>query len=102
MYESFDDLWEGLTKNAYAGMEYQPRKFWVGFNVGFLVSVFPPNYLGIALIWALRSPTLCLGRVRFSTPDQPLHGIDPCHTVRHLGLPILYALTLPVACAALT
>jgi cellulose synthase/poly-beta-1,6-N-acetylglucosamine synthase-like glycosyltransferase len=53
MYDSFDDLWEGLSKNAYAGMEYQPRKFWVGTIVGLLIAVLPPLYLIVSLVIAL-------------------------------------------------
>ncbi len=30
MYGSFHDIWVGLRKNAYAGMDYQPHKFLVG------------------------------------------------------------------------
>ncbi len=54
MYEDFDDLWEGLSKNAYAGMEYQPRKFWVGLVFGLLFVVLPPVYAALGMVWLLK------------------------------------------------
>ncbi|MFI5378457.1 MAG: glycosyltransferase, partial [Tepidisphaerales bacterium] len=55
MYEDFNDMWEGMSKNAYAGMEYQPRKFWVGLMFGLAFVVLPPAYLLFGLVWLLRS-----------------------------------------------
>jgi len=55
MYEGFWDMWEGLTKNAYAGMQYKPH--WaVGFlSAAWLINVLPPVYLIVSLILALRT-----------------------------------------------
>ena len=55
MYENFSDLWEGLAKNAYAGMEYQPHKFWVGLIAGVLSAILPPIYLIATLGWAIQA-----------------------------------------------
>jgi hopene-associated glycosyltransferase HpnB len=57
MYENFGDLWEGLAKNAYAGMEYQPHKFWAGIMAGILVAILPPVYLVATMGWAVRAGT---------------------------------------------
>ncbi len=55
MYEGWADMWEGLTKNAYAGMQYKPH--WaVGFlSAAWLINVLPPVYLAVSLVWALRT-----------------------------------------------
>jgi hypothetical protein len=51
MYQGWSDMWEGLTKNAYAGMEYRPL-----FAVLFLLSawlgnVLSPVYFIAAIVW---------------------------------------------------
>jgi cellulose synthase/poly-beta-1,6-N-acetylglucosamine synthase-like glycosyltransferase len=51
MYEGWRDMWEGLTKNAYAGMDYNPLMA-AGFVVGsLLVNVLPPAYLAGSALW---------------------------------------------------
>ena len=100
MYEGFSDLWEGLTKNAYAGMEYQPRKLWVGLLVGMLVAVLPPFYFLGALIWALRSNAAaawvsCGLALVINVSMICIHA----RGMRPLRLPQFYALTLPLSVA---
>lgn len=56
MYEGWSDMWEGLTKNAYAGMEYRPH-----WAAGFLAAawtanVLSPLYFLLALAWAIATP----------------------------------------------
>lgn len=58
MYEGAGDLWEGLTKNAYAGVGH---RWWAGLGAGaaaVLVNVLPPVYLVIAGVWCAWSPGL--------------------------------------------
>ncbi len=45
MYGSFGEIWRGLRKNAYAGMEYHLHKFFVGLIVA-LAMVWTP-YFGL-------------------------------------------------------
>lgn len=42
MYGSFSDIWRGLRKNAYAGMDYLPHKLVVG-SLAALVMVWTPS-----------------------------------------------------------
>jgi chlorobactene glucosyltransferase len=100
MYEGFSDLWEGLTKNAYAGMEYQPRKFLVGSFVCLLVIVLPPFYLIGTLLWALRFHTTrsCVALGLASLINLCMIYIH-ARSMRHFRLPIYYAFTLPLSAA---
>jgi glycosyltransferase involved in cell wall biosynthesis len=98
MYEGFWDLWEGLTKNAYAGMEYQPRKFWVGLSAGVLVTVLPPFYLLGALMWAMRSHAAAAWvAVGFASLMNLCMTYIHIRSLRHLQLPLYYCFTLPLS-----
>lgn len=100
MYESFSDLWEGLTKNAYAGMEYQPRKFWVGLPISAIVSVFPPIYFLLTFAWALHSKLpLAWAACGLATVINLCIIVIHRRTTRHLNFPAWYGLTLPVSSA---
>lgn len=100
MYENWTDLWEGLAKNAYAGMDYQPRKFWVGLIFGVMVAVLPPVYLATTAIWAFATAApvawwaLALAAVIVAA-QAAVHA----RTIRHMGLPIYHALLMPVSIA---
>lgn len=52
MYEGWVDMWEGFTKNMYAGLAYRPDKF-IGFVLvtGWLW-VMPPVAVLTAAVWA--------------------------------------------------
>jgi hopene-associated glycosyltransferase HpnB len=98
MYETFADLWEGLTKNAYAGMEYQPRRFWVGLLVAILVSVLPPIYLALAIAWAMHSRTSpAFAACGLAFLINLFMILIHARCVRHLKLPFFYAFTLPLS-----
>jgi len=93
MYDGLADLWEGLTKNAYAGMEYQPRKFWVGQIVSLLLGVLPPIYLLMAIVsrhWldVVLAAVVCAAMV-----------IIHYRTIRWMRLPAWHALLLPASVA---
>ena len=102
MYEDFADMWEGLTKNAYAGMDYQPRKFFVGLLVGLLIAVLPPLYL-IASLVALAatwpgSPKLW-AIAGLSTAINVFMALIHRRTVRHFRLPWYHSFLMPVSLA---
>ncbi|HEX8913638.1 MAG TPA: glycosyltransferase [Humisphaera sp.] len=105
MYDGWGEMWEGLSKNAYAGMDFQPRKFWVGLVVGTLMMVLPPVYLLGTGAWVLaglltNTPTP-LGWVAFVlsivvvAAQAAVHG----RTTRHMGLPAYHALLMPASVA---
>ncbi|MDP6151970.1 MAG: glycosyltransferase family 2 protein [Phycisphaeraceae bacterium] len=53
MYEGWSDLWEGLTKNAYAGMEYRLLNA-VGFvSLVLIANVLTPVYAIVSILWWL-------------------------------------------------
>ena len=49
MYGSFADIWVGLRKNAYAGMDYLPHKFVVGALVALTLAWVPLLAVGIGV-----------------------------------------------------
>ena len=49
MYGSFGEIWRGLRKNAYAGMDYMPHKFVVGAIVALLLAWAPWVAMGAGL-----------------------------------------------------
>ena len=51
MYQGWKDMWEGLTKNAYAGMEYRLglAVLFVGLHLS--ANILPVAYLGVSLVW---------------------------------------------------
>jgi hypothetical protein len=100
MYDGWSDMWEGLSKNAYAGMDYDPKKFWVGAVVAILVAVLPPIYLGVGIGWVAANPTPAgwafLGLAAVANVAQvAVHA----RTVRHMGLPVYHALMMPISIA---
>ena len=58
MYGSFAEIWVGMRKNAYAGMDFMPHKFVVGAIVALILAWAPLT----ALIggWVLKSPILAI------------------------------------------
>lgn len=100
MYEGFSDMWEGLSKNAYAGMEFRPERFWVGLIIGMLVNVLPPVYLAGSVIWVCGKPstlawTCLLLCIVMNLCIVAIHA----RTIRFLRLPWYHALLMPVSAA---
>lgn len=96
MYGSFGDIWRGLRKNAYAGMEYQMRKFVTGAIGGQFLAWTPPisTAVGIALgSWplALIGVWGWLAQASSVAPFIPYLRISP-----------LFAFSLPIGSAAYT
>ncbi len=100
MYEDFNDLWEGLSKNAYAGMEYQPRKFWVGLIFGILFVVLPPVYVMIGLVWLFRAHSAwSLWFAAIAIVMWTAQCLMHRRTVRFMRLPCWHTFLMPVSIA---
>ncbi len=100
MYDGFADLWEGLSKNAYAGMDYDPKKFWVGLVMAIAVAVLPPAYFVWTLLAAWRNHSyrawLLFGVAAVIVLCQSLIHL---RTVRHMKLPLWHCLLMPASAA---
>ncbi len=96
MYHDFRDMWEGLAKNAYAGIEYRPLRFWGGLLGGVIAAVFPPVYLVMTLVWAWRiGSTESWIAVILAAAINLLMILVHARAVRFLRLPILDTIMLP-------
>ena len=58
MYGSFSEIWVGLRKNAYAGMDFMPHKFIVGAIVALVMGWAP--LASLAGGWVLNWPILMI------------------------------------------
>jgi hopene-associated glycosyltransferase HpnB len=100
MYEGFADLWEGLSKNAYAGSEYQPIKFWLGLIAATILIVLPPVYFIASLIALARHPSpLMLAIAALSTIIFFSQIVVQRRSVRYLRLPRWQYLIMPLSAA---
>jgi hopene-associated glycosyltransferase HpnB len=104
MYEGWDDLWEGLTKNAYAGMEYRPLTFLASLGAGFMAGVLPPMYLIGSTAWVSLHPAsgMAWAALGLALIINALTCLLHARAVRYLQLPWWYALTVSVSGALLT
>ena len=57
MYEGWSDIWEGLTKNAYAGMEYKPHIAIGLLTANLFALTLAPVYLIASLLWVILAPS---------------------------------------------
>ena len=101
MYEDLADLWEGLSKNAYAGVNHRPDKFVAGSILALIVAVLPPVYFVASLIAALstypQTPPALWAVVALSAGINLLmYGIHR-RTVRHFRLPAWHAWLMPAS-----
>jgi len=94
MYGRFGDIWRGLRKNAYAGMDYMPRKYVTGAIVALLLAWAP----WVALAWGIATgavPSLIVGVwgiLAQAAASAPV--------LVFLGLPAPFALGLPAGITA--
>ncbi len=103
MYEGFADLWEGLSKNAYAGMDYDPKKFWVGLVMAIVVAVLPPVYLVWTLVVALRAQSTGRWALFVLAAIMVIcQALIHLRTVRHMKLPLWHCLLMPASAALYT
>jgi hopene-associated glycosyltransferase HpnB len=101
MYENLADLWEGLAKNAYAGVEHRAWKFVLGSIACVLVAVLPPVYFVVSLVAALlmypRTPPRLWAAVALSAGINLLMYAIHRRTIRHFRLPAWHAWLMPVS-----
>jgi len=97
-YGNLGDIFNGLRKNAYAGMDYMPHKFWTGLFFGILFTWLPLiAFLTGFLMNLINGPAwsgvaLCLiGLTGWIFQAQSLGPI-----VVYLDLPWYYAFSLPL------
>ncbi len=103
MYGGFGDIWRGLRKNAYAGMDYQFHKYVVGTVVALLMAWAPP----VALAWGLLGlvfplaapggPALWIGLGLWGWLAQALASAP---MLRYLRLSAPFAFSLPAGITA--
>jgi len=94
MYGSFRDIWVGLRKNAYAGMDYQPHKFVVGAMVALVLAWAPGAAI---LVGVLRGSTALIGVGVWGLLAQVAATIP---NLVFVGEGFLYALALPIGITA--
>jgi hypothetical protein len=94
MYGSFGDIWRGLRKNAYAGMEYRFHRFVVGVLVALVLAWAPIAALVTGLI-AGSAPLAAVGLWGWLA-----QGVAVWPTLRHLGLSPAFALAQPLGLTA--
>jgi len=89
MYGNLGEIWRGLRKNAYAGMDYQFRKYVVGAIVALTLAWTPP--LALILGAATRSwPLALIGGLGWLA-----QAVSTLPFLSFLSLPIGYAFSLP-------
>jgi cellulose synthase/poly-beta-1,6-N-acetylglucosamine synthase-like glycosyltransferase len=94
MYGSFGQIWQGLRKNAYAGMDYMPHKYVTGAVIALILAWSPWIALAIGLkggIWG-NGVVGAWGIAAQAVASAPI--------LIFLGLPAVFALTLPVGITA--
>ncbi len=100
MYESWPDMWEGLTKNAYAGMEYRWRVFALVVLVTPVVNILPSAWLFVAGALSVWSPGVWSYAALATSLAAVVLQVRPMNAVRKvLNLPWGYAFSLPVGSA---
>ncbi|MEM9753004.1 MAG: glycosyltransferase family 2 protein, partial [Planctomycetota bacterium] len=117
MYDGVPDMWEGLTKNAYAGLNRNPFKATALLVATLALNIAPmPLAIG-ALVWCLVSPSWiaiatcaaatlttlfqarALNAVRKLARPTPTHPEQP-HELGTRPVPARYAWTMPIGSAA--
>jgi hopene-associated glycosyltransferase HpnB len=94
MYGRFGDIWRGLRKNAYAGMDYRPHKYVTGAIVALMLAWAP----GASLLGGLASgsvPAIVIGLWGIAA-----QAIASAPVLVFLGLPLIFAFGLPAGITA--
>ena len=94
MYGSFGAIWQGLRKNAYAGMEFQPHKFVVGAMVALMLAWTPLAAIGAGIFLGSKGLLAVgvggvLAQVAATIPNLVFVGANPA-----------YAFALPLGISA--
>ncbi len=100
MYEGWSDIWEGLTKNAYAGMEYKPHIAAGLITANLFALTLAPVYLAASLLWlcitvsglSLIATALSLAIILLQA--RVMNGVR-----KNFQLPLRYAFSLPLGAA---
>ena len=103
MYDGWSDMWEGLTKNAYAGLNH---RWWnaVGvFAAVWLLNILPPVYALLAAAWLMAAPGWMPAVTLIAAIAAVLWQARALNTTRKLmHLPARYAWTMVPGAAAYT
>ncbi len=94
MYGSLGEIWVGLRKNAYAGMDYQPHKFVVGGMVALILAWAP---LAVILVGVIQGSAAIIGVGALGVLAQVVATIP---NLVFVGKAIPHALALPVGITA--
>ena len=101
MYDGPADMWEGLTKNAYAGIEHRWWKALGLVAIVWLLNVLPPVYALASLVWLLLSPGWMSAASLLLSVAAVLwqaRALNAARKVMHVGWP--YAWTMALGSAA--
>lgn len=94
MYGRFGDIWRGLRKNAYAGMDYMPHKYVTGALVALTMAWAP----WVAIVSGAARGSI--GSIVVGLWGLMAQAIALAPILVFLGLPMLYALSLPAGITA--
>ncbi len=94
MYGRFGEIWRGLRKNAYAGMDYMPHKYATGAIAGLVMAWAPGLALAHGIYWG-QAPAVAVG-----LGGVLAQVVATAPVLVFLGLPLPFALTLPAGITA--
>jgi hopene-associated glycosyltransferase HpnB len=94
MYGSFAEIWRGLRKNAYAGMDYMPHKYVTGALIALILAWLPWLALGIG--W-FESNNTAIGLGIWGILAQ---AVATAPILVFLRLPFPFAFTMPAGISA--
>jgi hopene-associated glycosyltransferase HpnB len=103
MYGTFGDIWRGLRKNAYAGMDYLPHKYVTGSILGLLMAWAPPLSLLVGLAGLLTPWAPAPGPAAWAAVGMAgwlAQAAAAMPVVVFLSLPRAFAFSLPAGIGA--
>ncbi|WP_152050861.1 glycosyltransferase [Tautonia marina] len=103
MYGSFQDIWRGLRKNAYAGMDYQLHKYATGALIGLLMAWTPwvATAVGLFGLWnADGAEVFRLAWLAVGLMGLLGQAVAAMPVVVFLNLPKVFAFALPAGISA--
>ena len=94
MYGNFGEIWRGLRKNAYAGMDFMPHKYVTGAIIALTLAWTPWIALAVGLTGGDGV------KVAVGTWGILAQAVATAPILVFLGLPALFAFTLPAGITA--
>jgi cellulose synthase/poly-beta-1,6-N-acetylglucosamine synthase-like glycosyltransferase len=94
MYGTFGDIWRGLRKNAYAGMDYAPHKYITGVVLGLSMLWVPLASLAIGL-WDRASPGPARSLALAGLGGWIAQSVAAAPLLVFLNLPFWFGFSLP-------